>query len=368
MARSDTLRSEVARLEARKGDLAADVAKHEKAAATSREAARRKREHATRTKSASIAKSAFAAAEREDKKVVIAEQKIAAARKQIGVIDKSIASKRSSLSTAEQSERRAEDSAQRQADSRRRREELTHARDVGRLSSPAPQIRYVELRPPEPEKLRVLYLTANPEATETTITRPDGSVEEYGVWLRVDHEVREVRKAVRGSKYRDLIEVVHVPAATIADLIDGLNDYRPHIVHFSGHAGLSGLLMENEAGDESGADVEFTLLGRILGATDSPPRLVVLNACESLEGAGDLLQTVPVVVGMSDLINDTAAIVFASAFYAAVASAQSIATSLEQAKVRMLAAALDGSDLPQVRSRGDVDPATLVLVAPPASS
>jgi hypothetical protein len=86
----------------------------------------------------------------------------------------------------------------------------------------------------------------------------------------------------------------------------------PHVVHFSGHADADGLLMENDAG-EDGDDVGFTLLARILGATDDPPRLVVLNACESLDGADDLLQTVPVVVGMSDSIDDTSAIVFAAA-------------------------------------------------------
>ena len=65
--------------------------------------------------------------------------------------------------------------------------------------------------------------------------------------------------------------------------------------------------MENEAGESDGHDVEFTLLARLLGATDEPPRLVVLNACESIEGADALLQTVPLVIGMSDTIDDTAA-------------------------------------------------------------
>lgn len=366
MSRSDTLRSEIARLQARKGSLASEIAKQEKAAATAREAARKKREQGGRSKSPTTARSAFAAAEREDKEVGAAEAKIAKTRKDIGSIDKSIASKTASLNTTEASERRSAQAAQDQADTRRRRQERDHARELSRLSTPTREIRYVEVRAPEPEKLRVLYLTANPEATESTVIDPDGTVQKYGTWLRVDQEVRQVRQALRGSKYRDLVDVVHAPAATTGDLIDGLNDYRPHVVHFSGHAGLTGLLMENEAGDEDGADLEFSLLARVLGATDVPPRLVVLNACESLAGADGLLQTVPAVIGMSDTIDDTSAIVFASAFYSAIASAQSVASALEQAKVRMLASSLDGSDLPELRVRDDVDPAALVLVQPPS--
>lgn len=79
-----------------------------------------------------------------------------------------------------------------------------------------------------------------------------------------------------------------------------------------------------------------------------------------------MLQTVPAGIGMSDTIDDTSAIVFASAFYSSVASAQSLGSALEQAKVRMLAAALDGSELSELRIRDDADPAALVLVTPPA--
>ncbi len=365
MMRSDTLRSELARLQNRKATLAGDLAKAEKGATAARESARKKREQAGRSKNASTVKSSLSAAEREDRKAAAAESRIAKARKDIASIDKTIATKSKSLRAAEDSERRSAESKQKQADSRRRREERTRAQEMARLGTPSMQIRYVEVRPPEPEKLRVLYVTANPEATEETVTTPDGTEQRFGTWLRVDQEVRQVRQALRGSKYRDLVQVDHAPAATVNDLLDGLNDHRPHIVHFSGHAGPDGLLIENEAGDEDGAEVDFELLARILGATDDPPRLLVLNACESLAGAEGMLQTVPAVIGMSDTIDDTSAIVFASAFYSAIASAQSLASALEQAKVRMLAAALDGSDLPELRVRADVDPAALVLVMPP---
>jgi len=374
MARSDTLRNEIARLQDKKADHAKEVATHEKAAAAAREAARKKREQAARSTSAATVRSATSAAEREEKKAADAEAKAAKARKNMAAVDKAIASKTISLANAEASERRTGDSARRRDDARRRREDLDHARALASASTPPPQIRYIEVVPPRPEPLRVLYLTANPDATETTVTNPDGSVVEQGTWLRVDQEVRQVKQGLRGSKYRDLVEIEHAPAATLSDLLEGLNDHRPHIVHFSGHADALGVWMENEAGDEYGHDVDFTLLARLLGATDEPPRLVVLNACESLEGAEDLLQTVPVLIAMSDTIDDTAAIVFARSFYAALASAQSVATAVEQAKVQMLTASMldprqvDHSHLPTVCCRDGIDPATLVLVTPPGGA
>ncbi|WP_300599055.1 CHAT domain-containing protein [uncultured Nocardioides sp.] len=374
MARSDTLRREIAGLETKKAAFAKVIAAQEKVAATAREAARKKREQASRCRSATTVRTALATAEREEKKAAAAEDKIAKARKDIATVDKSIASKTTSLRTAEASERRSAESARRRDDTRRRRDEINHARAVAQASAPPAQVRYVEVTPPLPEQLRVLYLTANPDATETTVTSPDGSVVEQGAWLRVDQEVRQVKQGLRSSKYRDLVVVEHAPAATFNDLLDGLNDHRPHVVHFSGHADTLGVWMENEAGDTAGHDVDFSLLARLLGATDEPPRLVVLNACESIEGADDLLQTVPLVIGMSDTIDDTAAIVFARSFYAALASAQSVATAVEQAKVQMLAASMldpdqvDDSSLPTLRARDDVDPATLVLVAPSDSA
>lgn len=372
MARSDTLRRAIAGLEEKKAGHARTVAVQGKIATAAREAARKKRDAAARSRNAATVRSSLAAAEREEKKADAADGKAAKARKDMAAIDKAIVSKTTSLRSAESSEQKAAQNLQRSNDARRRREELSHARAVAKASTPATALRYVEVTPPAPEPLRVLYLTSNPDATTAAVTSVDGTVVEQGAWLRVDQEVRQVKQGLRGSKYRDLVVVEHAPAATFGDLGDGLNDHRPHVVHFSGHADAFGLWMENDAGERDGQDVNFTLLARLLGATDEPPGLVVLNACESLEGADDLLQTVPVVIGMSDTIDDTAAVVFARSFYAALASAQSVATAVEQAKVQMVAASMfdpdqvDHSHLPTLRARDDVDPATLVLVSPPA--
>ncbi|MEJ5083259.1 MULTISPECIES: hypothetical protein [unclassified Ochrobactrum] len=85
---------------------------------------------------------------------------------------------------------------------------------------------------PKPEPLRVLYLTTNPEMLS-------------GGALRTDAEVRNVQNELRGTRYRDSVVVSHLPAATFEDMLNGMNDIRPHVVHFSGHGGGSGVLFDN---------------------------------------------------------------------------------------------------------------------------
>lgn len=160
----------------------------------------------------------------------------------------------------------------------------------------------------------------------------------------------------------------HRPAATAEDLIDALNDIRPHLVHFSGHGWNGGIVFDNGSlEDPQEHPVEFDLLAQVLAATSTPPRVLVLNACETLDGADLLLPAVPVIIAMSDTIDDTAAIVFARRFYAAIASAQPVGIALAQAKAAMRLATPDDADLPQVAMRDDIDADSLVLVRAPGT-
>jgi hypothetical protein len=357
VARSDGLRSDIARLEAAAAGLRRDLARNEDAAVKARAAASKKRQEAQRTKAESTRRAALRAAEGEDKKLVAAEKKIVEVTAKIAANSKSQAHKRRSLTSAERTERQAAD----RDEQRRRSTEKAHAREVARLSRPT--LRYVEVRAPEPEPLRVLYLTANAEAEDSTTVAPDGSVTTISRYLRLDREVREVQQTLRGAKYRDLVTVEHRPAATADDLIDALNDVRPHLVHFSGHGWTGGIMLDNgNLEDPQEHPVEFDLLAQVLAATSTPPRVLILNACDTLAGAQLLLPAIPVVIAMADTIDDTAAIVFARRFYAAIASAQPVGIALEQARAAMRFSTPDDADLPQVAVRDDVDANELVLV------
>lgn len=342
---TDSHRRDLARLMDKEAGLRKDLQRHESESAKANESANRYVDQARRASSVSSMQSSVRSSQRETDKAIQASKKAADVSKKLADNARDQANRKRSLESSEKMDRQAHD---RDAD-RRRQTEKSHAREVARLSTPT--IHYVHVRPPEPEKLRVLYLTSNP-----------------GNDLRVDTEIRQVQQALRGARYRDLVTVEQRPAATFQDLLDGLNDVRPHIIHFSGHGGSGGLTMNGGSVEvASHQQVSFGLLVRALEATDSPPTLLVLNACDTLDGAEILLPAVPVIIAMSDNVLDVAAILFAQQFYAALAGGQSVSSALKQAKVVIEAAMLDddASALPQCLAREDVDIAELLLVKVP---
>ncbi len=288
------------------------------------------------------------AAEAEEKKAAEALKRVASVQEKLAANAGRQRDKQRSLDAALKSEQVSRD----RSDDARRRKEKDHAKEVARLSRPT--VHYVHLKLPEPEKLRVLYMTASPAGS--------------GDLLRVDAEVNSVLRAIRSAKYRDLIDVRPRPAASPQDLVDGINDFRPHVVHFSGHAGESGLLFDNASITEPGDHlVSYRSLSRLLRATDQSPTLLVLNACDTADGAIELLEAVPVVIAMNAPVGDASAAVFATQLYGAIGGAQSVAAAVEQATAMTeLALALD-MELVTLCVRQDVDAACLKLVSPPDS-
>lgn len=212
---------------------------------------------------------------------------------------------------------------------------------------------------PQPERLRVAYLTANPRVTD--VDPQSQTVVETRI--RVDNEVRSVREEVRRAHYRDAIEIDHWPAATPTDILNVLNDQRPHVIHFSGHGG-QGLLEfdDGEVRHPIGQLVTLEQLAAALAATAHPPKLVVLNACDALTGAEILLGSVSVVIATTRSITDLAATLFATKFYAAIAAGQPVRHALGQAKFAIDVLAGGNGDVIQSLACDGVDLADLVLV------
>lgn len=195
--------------------------------------------------------------------------------------------------------------------------------------------------------LNILYLTASPdEATH----------------LRVDAEVRLVQEAVRGSPFRDKIKIAYRPAAGLNTLIDGLNDLHPQIIHFSGHGNKGGVLMDKgKVGRPTAKTLSFDLLAQALDATDHPPEVIVLNACNSSAAKKALLPAVKAIIAMGESVTDIAAAVFAQKFYAAIASGQSISSAFKQGKIGVEESSISEKDIPVLLHDLDIDPAKIKL-------
>jgi hypothetical protein len=196
------------------------------------------------------------------------------------------------------------------------------------------KVKVSELR--KRKKLVVLFLTANPDAENS---------------LRVDAEVRRVQQAIRGSKFAENVQVEYRPAADLQTILDGLNDLRPQVVHFSGHGTDGGLLTDTGELEEDPSDeLSYSLLGKALHATDHPPDVVVLNSCSSSHAKNDVLPKVKFLVSMNVPISDIAAAAFAPQFYAALASGQSVQSAFKQGDVAVEAASISEAATPALHA------------------
>lgn len=205
-------------------------------------------------------------------------------------------------------------------------------------------VKKAELR--KRRKLVVLFLTASPD---------------QGAPLRVDAEVRRVQEAIRSSKFSENVQVEYRPAADLKTILDGLNDFRPQVVHFSGHSSTDGLLTDTGAIDSDPSnELSYGLLAKALDATDMKPAVVVLNSCFSSSAKKDVLPKVTFLVSMSVPISDIAAAAFAPQFYAALASGQSVESAFKQGALAVEATSISEASTPELHCNG-ADPTKVVL-------
>jgi hypothetical protein len=146
--------------------------------------------------------------------------------------------------------------------------------------------------------------------------------------LRLEEEQREIKNRVKmlSSTKVDLDFVIR-PAARTQDILTNILGSDAEVFHFSGHGEVEGLVFENDNGQKK--RVDGALLADHLKRIERSLRCLVLNACFSDHLARNLLPHVEVMVGCTAEIDDDAAITFASAFYAAMATGKSYAECFE---------------------------------------
>lgn len=149
---------------------------------------------------------------------------------------------------------------------------------------------------------KILILSANPKKTSP---------------LRLDEEMREIKEGLKRSASRDLFSIESAEAVRYRDLRRAILDHKPNIVHFSGHGtGEEGLVFEDEIGNLKLVDTEA--IGELFKLFADQVECVVLNACHSEYQAKEIAKHIDYVIGMSQAIDDKAAIEFSVAFYDAL--------------------------------------------------
>ncbi|UPL50221.1 CHAT domain-containing protein [Hymenobacter sublimis] len=183
-------------------------------------------------------------------------------------------------------------------------------------------------------KTKVLFLAASPSDEDQ---------------LRVGAESRKIEDALLASSFRDLFELRTKHAVTLSTLTQAMLDFRPDIVHFSGHGSEGGIVLE----DEQGNSVLFPAGGlkKLFSLFKEDVKCVLLNACYSETQATAISTDGIHVIGMNDSVNDDAAISFAVGFYQALGAGRPVDFAFEMGMVQ-IAPFTDNADTPTLWKDG----------------
>jgi hypothetical protein len=147
------------------------------------------------------------------------------------------------------------------------------------------------------------------------------------------------------------------------DLLQYLNQDKPHIVHFSGHGTRSEeILLLDKTGKPKAVSKEACV--SLFRTLKDNIRVVVLNACFSRPQAEAISSIIDCTIGMNKAIGDDAAIVFAGSFYRALGFGRSVQEAFDQARTALLLEGIPEEMTPELLVRSGVDASKVVLVNP----
>lgn len=281
------------------------------------------------------------------KKAAVASEAVAKATKELGKAQAKLGEARAKEQKKEDDKRRRE---QERADQKRQGEDRQREREVRDLRTQTGQLetRLQNLAVAKaPETITVLFIAASPEDQTP---------------LRLDKEVREIQQRVRASEHRESVQFEMRLATQLPDIVQALNETRPHIVHFSGHGNQDSLVFEDDDGRTKPLTNE--LLDLLLHASSDRIRLMVLNSCRSSAQAALALGHIDAAIGMELPVADEAAKIFAGQFYNSLGFGHSLQQAFDQACFQVKATSGELSGAPALHVAEGLDAKDLVLVAP----
>jgi hypothetical protein len=160
--------------------------------------------------------------------------------------------------------------------------------------------------------MKVLYIASNPREKTT---------------LRLEQEITELQTAAMHSSGRK-IEFVFLPAVAFEEIENQLRIHQPDVVHISAHGSPEKIFFTNAA--EIEVELSAEALRTLLSV--APPRLVYINACNSIGVANEIVDTVSFSLGTSEAITNFSARKGAVAFYRSLLQGDNLFRAAAQAK------------------------------------
>lgn len=347
----DSYRSKLTQLTKEKANLEQDLARERKKSSQLQNDISSIKQSITRNTSSSIQPS-------KQRQVDSKQKDLAQCQKKIADIETRISAKVADIHQTLKNLERVEKQDQKKQDTdakRRRDEELRHARAVTReterqahLQTQISNSRLVIDLARLPETIKVLFVASNPLDQNQ---------------LRLDEEIRAITEKIRASDYRDSVQLVSRWAVRTSDLLQALNELKPHVVHFSGHGSINNELIF-QADNGSTKLVSQKAIVTTMSTVADNIRLVVFNACFSQDQAEAVTQHVEAAIGMSDAIGDNAARVFAAQFYSAIGFGRSIKQAFDQGISALLLEGIPEEETPVLFTQEGIDSEDIVLVRP----
>lgn len=148
---------------------------------------------------------------------------------------------------------------------------------------------------------------------------------------KTSDEIQAIDRAIQVAPLRTRFEIRKEPALRLSDIGPLLLKHNPDLLHIAGHSReTEGLILENDRGHK--ANVQCDQFKEVLLGADTKVRLVFFSFCYSAQCAKELSTEFDFTLGIEGEIDVESSLIFAPAFYSALASGKSIQKAVEYGK------------------------------------
>ena len=185
---------------------------------------------------------------------------------------------------------------------------------------------------------RILVLTANPKGTPN---------------LRLDEEVREIYAALMQARELGRVVLEQRWAARFKDLQEALLEFRPTVIHFTGHGARDeGLVFENETGHVH--LVKTQTLSSLFNFFSSQVKFVFLNAAYSQDQAHEIINYIDYAIGFPGDMSDKACIALSRGFYRALGAELSFEEAYKLGCIELQSCEVQENQFPILNKKVDI--------------